>query len=145
MAEEMEVKFRIENIVASANLEVELNLYAIAREVGNVEYEPEQFPGAILKLKDPKTSLLLFKNGKLICTGAKSEGEVDKAIKKAVDLVKPYIVTDRKKMETAIKKIPTVNEPKMSAGSKRIIEPKNIPWDKRSKGNLALNLSGGAE
>ncbi|RLG20936.1 TATA-box-binding protein, partial [Candidatus Micrarchaeota archaeon] len=57
----MDINFKIENIVASASLGVELDLYAIAREVENVEYEPEQFPGAILKLKNPKTSLLLFK------------------------------------------------------------------------------------
>jgi len=82
------IEFKIENIVASANLNVELDLYAIAREVENVEYEPEQFPGAILKLKEPKTSLLLFKNGKLICTGAKSEGEVEIAINKAFNLIR---------------------------------------------------------
>ncbi|MCD6522249.1 MAG: hypothetical protein J7K68_00725 [Candidatus Diapherotrites archaeon] len=87
----MEAKFKIENIVASASLNVELDLYAIARKLDNVEYEPEQFPGAILKLKNPKTSLLLFKNGKLICTGAKSEAEVHQAIDKAVSLIKPYI------------------------------------------------------
>lgn len=85
------IAFKIENIVASANLKVELDLYAIAREVDNVEYEPEQFPGAILKLKDPKTSLLLFKNGKLICTGAKSADEVDRAIHKAYNSIKHCI------------------------------------------------------
>ena len=85
------INFKIENIVASANLAVELDLYGIAREVANVEYEPEQFPGAILKLKDPKTSLLLFKNGKLICTGAKSEGDVERSINKAFELIKNCI------------------------------------------------------
>jgi len=85
------IKFKIENIVASANLEVELDLYAIAREVDNVEYEPEQFPGAILKLKDPKTSLLLFKNGKLICTGAKSAEDVDRSIHTAYAAIKHCI------------------------------------------------------
>ncbi|MEM0372399.1 MAG: hypothetical protein QXO69_00955 [archaeon] len=85
------ISFDIQNIVASANLNVELDLYAIAREVDNVEYEPEQFPGAILKLKEPKTSLLLFKNGKLICTGATSENEVSKAIHKAYDMIKKHV------------------------------------------------------
>lgn len=93
------IKFKIENIVASANLAVELDLYAIAREVDNVEYEPEQFPGAILKLKDPKTSLLLFKNGKLICTGAKSKGDVDRSIHKAYEAIKHCI-----RKEPSIKK-----------------------------------------
>ncbi len=84
-------KFKIENIVASANLNVELDLYSIAMEVEDVEYEPEQFPGAILKLKKPKASLLLFKNGKLICTGGKSEEDVKQAIKAAINILKPYI------------------------------------------------------
>ena len=82
-----EPKFKIENIVASASLDVELDLYAIAQKIRNVEYEPEQFPGAILKLKDPRASLLLFKNGKIICTGSKSEAEVRYAIERAVKLL----------------------------------------------------------
>ena len=57
-------------------LGLELDLYTIAYKLPDVEYEPEQFPGAILKLKDPKTSLLLFKNGKIICAGGKNEKEV---------------------------------------------------------------------
>jgi len=101
MEEPKKINFKIENIVASANLAVELDLYGIAREVDNVEYEPEQFPGAILKLKEPKTSLLLFKNGKLICTGAKSEGEVEAAINKAYSLIKHCICEPR-----IIKEIP---------------------------------------
>ena len=87
----MDTKFEIVNIVASANLNAELDLYAIARKLDNVEYEPEQFPGAILKLKKPKTSLLLFKNGKMICTGARSEGDVYKAVDKAVEEIKKFI------------------------------------------------------
>ena len=83
----VEPKFKIENIVASANLGVELDLYAIAQDVRDVEYEPEQFPGAILKLKDPRASLLLFKNGKIICTGCKSEEEVAFSINRAVKLL----------------------------------------------------------
>jgi transcription initiation factor TFIID TATA-box-binding protein len=82
--------FNIQNIVASANLELELDLYTIANKVKGVEYEPEQFPGAILKLKDPKASLLLFKNGKIICTGSKSEAEVRYAIERALKLLTPY-------------------------------------------------------
>ena len=67
----------MQNIVASAALGVELDLYTIASKVPDVEYEPEQFPGAILKFLSPKTSLLLFKNGKIICTGGRSRGGRD--------------------------------------------------------------------
>ncbi|MCD4740087.1 hypothetical protein K8R43_02730 [archaeon] len=87
----MDIKFEVVNIVASANLNAELDLYAIARARENVEYEPEQFPGAILKLKEPKTSLLLFKNGKMICTGARSEKDVYRAVEKAVSEIKKFI------------------------------------------------------
>ena len=82
-----DVKFKIENIVASANLGIELDLYTLGRKVADIEYEPEQFPGAILKLKDPKASLLLFKNGKIICTGCRTELEVKLAIRKALKLL----------------------------------------------------------
>jgi transcription initiation factor TFIID TATA-box-binding protein len=86
-ASKIDTRFKIENIVASANLGIELDLYSIAQKVRDVEYEPEQFPGAILKLKDPRASLLLFKNGKIICTGSKSEKEVKFALERAVKLL----------------------------------------------------------
>ena len=68
--------FEITNMVASASLGLELDLYSLAQKIKEIEYEPEQFPGAILKFKDPKASLLLFKNGKVICAGAKNENEI---------------------------------------------------------------------
>ncbi len=85
------VEYEVVNMVASANLGKEVDLYGVAMEVDNVEYEPEQFPGAILKLKKPAASLLLFKNGKMICTGVKNEKQVEEAINKAYELVKAYM------------------------------------------------------
>lgn len=83
-------KIEITNIVAAAELGLELDLYKIAYKLDNVEYEPEQFPGAILKFKKPKVSLLLFKNGKVICAGAKNEEEIRKVLKMARQMLKPY-------------------------------------------------------
>jgi len=83
--------FKVENIVASANLGVELDLFNIAMEVDNVEYEPEQFPGAIMRLKEIGTTLLLFKNGKVICSGGKSEKQIAQSIKRAVELLRKFI------------------------------------------------------
>jgi len=91
MAKKFDVSFKVENIVASANLNVELDLFTIATMVDNVEYEPERFPGAIMRLKELGTTLLLFKNGKMICSGAKSEKQVSESIKKAVELLKKYV------------------------------------------------------
>lgn len=79
--------YQIVNLVASANLNATLDLYNLAVSVPNIEYEPEQFPGAILKLKEPKVSMLLFKNGKVICSGASSEEQIEQGIRKASKLI----------------------------------------------------------
>jgi transcription initiation factor TFIID TATA-box-binding protein len=84
-------QIEITNIVAAAELGLNLDLYKIAYKLDNVEYEPEQFPGAILKFKKPKVSLLLFKNGKVICAGAKNEDEIRKALKMAKSMLKGYV------------------------------------------------------
>jgi len=76
-------KIKIENVVASTSLGEELDLKAIARVLGGAEYEPKQFPGLIYRLKEPKTATLLFRSGKVVCTGAKSLEHV----KQAIDLV----------------------------------------------------------
>src|SRR5437867_9947808 len=73
-------KFRIENVVASTSLGHELDLKAIALALGGSEYEPEQFPGLIYRIKEPKTAILLFRSGKVVCTGAKSLENVKTAI-----------------------------------------------------------------
>ena len=83
---------KIENMVASADLGFEIDLILLARNLPNVEYEPEQFPGAVLKLKDPKASLLVFQNGKIICTACKNEADVAFSIRRTRDLVVKYIV-----------------------------------------------------
>ncbi len=82
--------YRVENIVASTDLKVELDLYGLAKLSYDIDYEPEQFPGAILKIHEPKSALLLFKNGKIICTGARTEADVKRSIDQAVDLIKKY-------------------------------------------------------
>ncbi len=98
--------FNVENIVASANLQMELDLFTIAMEVDNVEYEPEQFPGAIMRLKELGTTLLLFKNGKVICSGAKSEPQIERSIKKAISILMPYM------KEPSKEQIAEANKPK---------------------------------
>ena len=66
------------------DLETELNLTNIALSLGleNVEYEPEQFPGLVYRVEEPKVVLLLFGSGKVVCTGAKKKEEIVEAIKK---------------------------------------------------------------
>ena len=71
---------KIENIVASVNLAEELDLNTVATILDDVEYEPEQFPGLIYRIKKPKTALLLFRSGKANCTGGKSIEDVKASI-----------------------------------------------------------------
>ncbi len=89
--------YQVVNIVASASLNIELDLYGLAKLSRDVDYEPEQFPGAIFKVYDPKAALLLFNSGKIICTGAKTSADVKKAIDHAVVLVKKYMATYKDK------------------------------------------------
>ncbi len=74
-------KIKIENVVASCSLGTELDLQSIALALDNAEYEPEQFPGLVCRLKEPKTAALLFRSGKVVCTGAKSIDDVHTAVK----------------------------------------------------------------
>jgi transcription initiation factor TFIID TATA-box-binding protein len=73
-------RIQIQNIVASANLGMEVLLEKAAYLLENTMYEPEQFPGLIYRLTDPKVVLLIFSSGKMVITGAKSEEEVEKAV-----------------------------------------------------------------
>ena len=72
-------------MVASASLGTELDLPAIAISLEGAEYEPERFPGLIYRLKEPKTATLLFRSGKVVCTGAKSVEQVKVAIDKVIN------------------------------------------------------------
>lgn len=75
----------IENVVASATLDQNLDLEAIVRLFPNVEYRPEQFPGLVYRLRKPKTATLIFGSGKMVCTGAKSEKEARKAVLRVIE------------------------------------------------------------
>jgi len=74
----------IQNMVAMADLKAELNLNEVAVGLGleNVEYEPEQFPGLVYRIKEPKVAMLLFASGKIVCAGAKSTEDASKAVEK---------------------------------------------------------------
>ena len=70
----------IKNIVASVNLGGKVHLEQVARSLPRSMYEPEQFPGLIHRMLDPKTVILVFATGKLVCTGAKKESDVYRSV-----------------------------------------------------------------
>jgi transcription initiation factor TFIID TATA-box-binding protein len=75
-------ELKIQNIVASASLGGMIDLERSAYSLGRTMYEPEQFPGLIYRMDDPKVVILLFASGKLVCTGAKREEDVYEAVSK---------------------------------------------------------------
>ena len=70
------------NIVASADLLGRIELEDCAYSLDRNMYEPEQFPGLIYRMDDPKVVILIFSSGKLVCTGATKEEDVYKAVAK---------------------------------------------------------------
>jgi len=80
----------IQNIVASASLGFQVNLDTLATECWNTEYEPEQFPGLVFRLDEPKTVMLIFRSGKIIITGAKTPGDANKSAEKTREMIKSY-------------------------------------------------------
>ncbi|MBI2557980.1 TATA-box-binding protein [Candidatus Woesearchaeota archaeon] len=81
-------EIKIQNIVASGSVGMDLNLNTLAMKLENTEYEPEQFPGLVYKLAAAKATFLLFSNGKVVCTGTKSEKEVHAALDKLIENLK---------------------------------------------------------
>ncbi len=82
---DIEPQINVQNIVASGNIGMDLNLNTLAMKLDNTEYEPEQFPGLVYKLMEAQATFLLFSNGKIVCTGTKSEEMVHKAVDKLIE------------------------------------------------------------
>lgn len=77
----------IQNIVASGELNGEIDLENVVYKLKKVMYEPEQFPGAVFRMDEPKVVFLLFSAGKLVCVGAKKEPDVYTAVNKLQELL----------------------------------------------------------
>ena len=75
----------VQNIVASVSLFVKIPLEKVSSKIKNTEYDPEQFPGLVFRLRDPKVSALLFSSGKVVCTGAKLREDIDIAVQKIIE------------------------------------------------------------
>jgi transcription initiation factor TFIID TATA-box-binding protein len=99
------IEVKVQNIVASTTFADKLDLDIIIHSVEGAEYEPEQFPGLVYKLKDPKTATLLFKSGKANCTGAKNIEDVHKSIDIIAKTLKKLGITVYKNREIAVQNI----------------------------------------
>jgi transcription initiation factor TFIID TATA-box-binding protein len=96
-------KIQVQNIVATADLgsEINLNLVAITLGVERVEYEPEQFPGLVCRLQEPRVVVLLFGSGRLVCTGARRPSDVQLAVQKIAKELEDSDLLRRERTPTA--------------------------------------------
>ena len=74
----------VENVVASASIDQDVDLDEITKKFPDTEYHPDQFPGLVFRLNSPRTATLIFRTGKMVCTGAKSEELAIKAVNTVV-------------------------------------------------------------
>ncbi|AQK64056.1 TATA-box-binding protein 2 [Zea mays] len=75
------------NIVSTVNLDCKLDLKAIALQARNAEYNPKRFAAVIMRIREPKTTALIFASGKMVCTGAKSEQQSKLAARKYARII----------------------------------------------------------
>ena len=85
---QLEILPKIENIVCTVNLCCKLNLREIALQARNAEYNPKRFSAVIMKIKEPKTTALIFSSGRMVCLGAKNEEESKKASRTFAKIIK---------------------------------------------------------
>ncbi len=78
----------IENVVASASVNQKIDLVSITKKFPDVQYEPKRFPGLVFRLKSPRTSILVFSTGNMVCAGAKSEEQAILAVNNLVDILR---------------------------------------------------------
>lgn len=95
----------IQNVVATTNLGVTLDLKTIALQARNAEYNPKRFAAVIMRIREPKTTALIFSSGKIVVTGAKSEVESTKASRKYAKIVYKLGYTNARFTEFTVQNI----------------------------------------
>ncbi len=101
---------KVQNIVATTSLGKPIPLTKLAKTLGNTEYNPETFPGLVLRIKEPKSAVLVFSSGNLVCTGTKSVGQVKKVIES--------VIKQLKKIKIKITEKPRINVQNIVASGK---------------------------
>lgn len=74
-------------MVATVNLGCKLDLKQIALHARNSEYNPKRFAAVIMRIREPKTTALVFASGKMVCTGARSEEAATLAARKFAKII----------------------------------------------------------
>jgi transcription initiation factor TFIID TATA-box-binding protein len=83
---EANLDYKIENVVGTVTVEIEekIDLNQIARKQPDVEYNPERFPGLVMRIEKPRATILIFSTGKMVVTGLRKASEADKVVQKVI-------------------------------------------------------------
>jgi transcription initiation factor TFIID TATA-box-binding protein len=78
--------YKIENVVATVTVEIteKIDLNQIARKHAEVEYNPERFPGLVMRIEKPRATILIFSTGKMVVTGLRKASEAERVVDKVV-------------------------------------------------------------
>ena len=95
-----DTKLKVQNIVATTSLGKDVSLTKLARTQPNTEYNPDTFPGLVLRIKKPKSAVLVFSSGNLVCTGTKSVAQVKEVVQQVIKQLRKIgvNVTDKPKI-----------------------------------------------
>jgi len=107
MAESTKQKtsLKIQNIVATTSLGKDVPLTKLAKTIQNTEYNPEQFPGLVLRVREPKSAVLVFSSGNLVCTGTKSVAQVKQVIESVIKTLKKINIKITEKPKITVQNI----------------------------------------
>ncbi|KKK42856.1 MAG: TATA-box-binding protein [Candidatus Lokiarchaeum sp. GC14_75] len=85
-----DLDYKIENVVATVVVEIteKIDLNQIARKHADVEYNPERFPGLVMRIEKPRATILIFSTGKMVVTGLRKSTEAPKVVEKVVKNIK---------------------------------------------------------
>src|SRR3989338_6423419 len=83
-----DTSLKVQNIVATTSLGEKVSLTKLARTQPNTEYNPDTFPGLVLRIKSPKSAVLVFSSGNLVCTGTKSIAQVKDVVQQVIKQLK---------------------------------------------------------
>jgi len=102
--------WKIENVVATVSIELEvpgekIDLNQIARKYTDCEYNPERFPGLVMRVEDPKATILIFSTGKMVVTGLRQASEAATVVDNVINKMKKAKVNIKNEREITIQNI----------------------------------------
>jgi transcription initiation factor TFIID TATA-box-binding protein len=105
MGEKKNNSLNVQNIVATTSLGKDVSLIKLARTQPNTEYNPDTFPGLILRIKKPKSAVLVFSSGNLVCTGTKSIAQVKEVVQQVIKQLRKIGVNVNAKPKITVQNI----------------------------------------